>query len=90
MWMTRTVSPLERGQKVHSIMKVTTFQGVVENGQIRLPVDAILPENATVYVVIPDPGQPGIPRVVSPRLAHPEQASDFQMELIEGTSNAGS
>ncbi|MCW3096983.1 MAG: hypothetical protein JWL77_2601 [Chthonomonadaceae bacterium] len=35
-------------------MSVATFQGVVENGQVRLPSDVHLPENATVYVVVPD------------------------------------
>ena len=35
-------------------MSVATFQGVVENGQVRLASDVRLPENATVYVVVPN------------------------------------
>ena len=35
-------------------MSVATFQGVMENGQVRLPSDVRLPESATVYVVVPD------------------------------------
>jgi len=35
-------------------MSVVTFQGVVENGQIRLSRDVHLPESATVYVIVPD------------------------------------
>ena len=35
-------------------MPVATFQGVVENGQVRLASDIRLPESATVYVVVPD------------------------------------
>jgi hypothetical protein len=35
-------------------MSVATFQGVVENGQVRLANDVRLPESATVYVVVPD------------------------------------
>ncbi len=35
-------------------MSVTTFQGTVENGQIRLAADVQLPERAKVYVVVPD------------------------------------
>lgn len=35
-------------------MPVTTFQGTIENGQVRLPANANLPEKATVYVVVPD------------------------------------
>lgn len=35
-------------------MSVTTFRGTIENGQVRLPANANLPEKATVYVVVPD------------------------------------
>ncbi len=35
-------------------MSVTTFQGTVKNGQIRLAADVQLPERAKVYVVVPD------------------------------------
>ena len=35
-------------------MPVTTFQGTVENGQVRLAGDVHLPENAKVYVVVPE------------------------------------
>ncbi len=35
-------------------MSVTTYQGTVENGQIRLAGDIHLPENAKVYVVVPE------------------------------------
>jgi hypothetical protein len=36
------------------LMPVRTFQGTVENGQVRLADDVHLPENAKVYVVVPD------------------------------------
>jgi hypothetical protein len=35
-------------------MGVRTFEGIVEQGQIRLPATVRLPERAKVYVVIPD------------------------------------
>ena len=35
-------------------MAVATFQGTVEDGQVRLAADVQLPEHATVYVVVPD------------------------------------
>lgn len=35
-------------------MSVTTYQGTVENGQVRLAGDIRLPENTRVYVVVPD------------------------------------
>ncbi len=35
-------------------MAISTFEGIVENGQIRLRDDVTLPEHTKVYVVIPD------------------------------------
>ncbi len=34
-------------------MQVTTFQGVIENGQIQFDDDIDLPEKTRVYVVVP-------------------------------------
>ncbi|HEX3035860.1 MAG TPA: hypothetical protein VHT73_12165 [Thermodesulfobacteriota bacterium] len=63
-------------------MKVTTFEGVVENGQIRLPANVRLPEKAKVYVVIPDVEVETVAYIGSPRLVHPEQSADFKKEVI--------
>ena len=68
-------------------MKVATFEAVVENGQIRLTDSVRLPEKARVYVVIP--GVPSATYIGSPRLARPEQAADFEKEVIEGDLDAG-
>lgn len=68
-------------------MHETMFQGRVENGQIKLPAGVQLPENAVVYVVIPETGRPPA-YVGSPRLVHPEQAADFSMEVVEGPCDA--
>ncbi|HKI05063.1 MAG TPA: hypothetical protein VKK31_23995 [Thermoanaerobaculia bacterium] len=70
-------------------MKVTTFEGFVENGQVRLPVSIRLPEKAKVYVVVPDVEVPSASYVGSPRLVHPEQAADFEKEVVEDGWNAG-
>jgi hypothetical protein len=69
-------------------MKVTTYQGIVENGQIRLPANVRLPEKAKVYVVIPDVEVRSVAYIGSPRLAHPEQAADFKKEVVEETRDA--
>jgi hypothetical protein len=63
-------------------MRVTTVEGTVENGQIRLPAHVRLPENAKVYVVIPGVEERPAAYVGSPRLAHPEQAIDFEKEVV--------
>ncbi len=66
-------------------MPVTTFEGFVEEGRIRLTGSAHLPEKTRVYVVVPDlePAAPAAPYIGSPRLAHPEQASLFVKEVVE-------
>ena len=63
-------------------MSMATFEAVVENGQIKLPENVHVPERTKVYVVIPDVDQPRAMRLMSPRLAHPEQAKDFKMTVI--------
>ena len=70
-------------------MSVTTFEGVVENGQIRLAANICLPEKAKVYVIIPNGAVPPPALVASPRLVHPEEAIAFKMEMIQETPNAG-
>ena len=70
-------------------MSVTTFEGVVENGRIRLAADICLPEKAKVYVIIPNGALPPPALMASPRLARPEEAIDFKMEMIQDpTSDA--
>jgi hypothetical protein len=59
-------------------MSVATIEGIIENGQVRLPPGTQLPEQAKVFVVIPGLVQSAVRvAVYSPRLAHPEQAADF-------------
>jgi hypothetical protein len=69
-------------------MGVTTIEGVIENGRIRLPATVRLPERAKVYVIIPDVEVQSVAYIGSPRLVHPEQAADFIKEVIEEPSDA--
>ena len=65
-------------------MSVTTYEGVVEDGRIKLSEDVLIPESTRVYVVVPDArDQPGPYRISSPRLASPADASDFVMQVAE-------
>ncbi len=66
-------------------MRITTFEGIVDNGQIRLLGNIRLPDNAKVYVIVPDIK---FAEIHSPSLLHPEQAADFKLEIIEEKSNA--
>jgi hypothetical protein len=70
-------------------MKGVTYEGVVENGCVHVPAGVTLPEKAKVYIVIPEVIEIETPRVAhipSPRLARPEQASDFVKEVFETQS----
>ena len=69
-------------------MQVTTYEGIVENGLIRLKTKVSLPNKTKVYVIIPELETQKTVRVVSPRLVHPEQAIDFKKEVIEEAPNA--
>ena len=68
-------------------MAVKTFEGVVKKGQI--PADLRLPDNTRVYVVVPDAEDTQKAHVLSPHLAHPEQAADFKKEVVEVAPDAG-
>jgi len=70
-------------------MTVTTYEGVVEKGKIRLKAGVKLPENAKVYVIVPDlkmDEQKAI-RMPTPRLAIREQAAEFKMTVTEVEPN---
>lgn len=65
-------------------MSAEMFEGVVEQGHIKLNSEVRLPEGTKVYIVVPgvEVVSQGV-RLHSPRLAHPEQAVDFAMEVVE-------
>ena len=70
-------------------MPISTFEGIVENGQIRLCEKVALPEKTRVYVVIPDLETAPEAHIYSPHLVHPEQADDFAKQVIEVSADAG-
>lgn len=67
---------------------IFTIEGIIENGQIRLPGQLHLPEGARVFIIIPEMQMPEQSRIVSPRLAHPEQARDFELEVSVDSNHA--
>lgn len=64
-------------------MAITTYEGIVEKGKIRLKSGVKLPENVKVYVIVPDlqAQKKKTARVLTPRLTHRQQASDFKMKV---------
>jgi hypothetical protein len=69
-------------------MKVSTYEGTVENGQIKLSEAVRLPEHAKVYVVVPDVEEGSVLHFRSPRLTQPERAADFAKEVIKEARDA--
>ena len=69
-------------------MKIITYEAIMENGHIRLPEDAHIPDNTRVYVLVPSPELDGRVRLASPRLAHPQQAAAFAKEVEEEPEDA--
>ncbi|MDQ3254854.1 MAG: hypothetical protein M3R15_13260 [Acidobacteriota bacterium] len=70
-------------------MGVLTIEAIVDNGQIKLPSDVHLPEQAKVYVVVPDMKVDPTAHLFSPRLKNQNQAAEFEMQVIEESSNVG-
>ncbi|MGN6368381.1 MAG: antitoxin family protein [Phycisphaerae bacterium] len=60
---------------------ITTVEGIVENGAIRLRDPIELPDNTRVFVIIPDATPPA--QIRTPRLANPQQAADFRKQVLE-------
>lgn len=69
-------------------MTVTTYEGIVQNGCVHLPVDVMLPENSKVYVIVPGTEVPRTAHIRSPRLADPSRAPFFKLEVTKEETDA--
>jgi hypothetical protein len=75
-------------------MAVQTYEGIVENGQVRLRGNATLPEGAKVYLVVtpeilihlPIPPAGQVVRIASPRVVG--KRPDLMVEIIRDQSRA--
>jgi hypothetical protein len=70
-------------------MNTSPIEGIVENGQIRVLGDVVLPENARAYIFFPAVGSSLPIHLPTPRLAHPEQARDFVKQVSDVSVDAG-
>ncbi len=68
-------------------MKLVTYEGIIENGQVQLPENISLPEKTKVYVIVPEVQPQAVPHLRSPRLKYPEQATDFEKKVILEVNN---
>lgn len=64
-------------------MSIATYEGVVEQGLIKLKNGLRLREKTTVYVVVPEPQTIAPPTIYTPRLANSQQADEFKMKAAE-------
>ena len=70
-------------------MSITTYQGTVENGQVKLSRDVNLPENAKVYVVVPDGGSATTCGKIDLAELVARMPSDYQVREEEFGTRAG-
>ena len=63
------------------------YECTVANGQITLPAGIHVPKNCRAWLTIREEAERRPARIHSPRLAHPEQAKQFGME-VEDVSDA--
>lgn len=63
--------------------KLETYEGVIENGRVKLSGDVGIPENTRVYVLVPGSDSASIANIPSPRLANPAQQKEFEKRVIE-------
>jgi hypothetical protein len=68
-------------------MSVTTFEGVVENGLVRLRAGVVLPEQQTVFVVVPNAIPPATRKLPGVRLTNPDDAAKFEMKVSWGETS---
>ncbi len=64
-------------------MSIKAYEGFIKNGRVELTANVRLPEKTRVYVIIPVAQAERTVRAQSPRLANPEEAIDFEMEVTE-------
>ena len=69
-------------------MKIRTYEAIIENGQVRLPENAYIPDNTKVYVIVPPSEFASRVRLASPRLARAEDSAAFAKEVEEEPEDA--
>jgi len=66
---------------------LTYYEAEVDQDKIILTNNVRLPHKSKVYVVVPDIKLTKIAHIFSPRLARPEQAADFVLQVTEEPDN---
>ena len=69
-------------------MALATFEGTIENGQIRLYEKVKLPEHTRAYVVIAELVLTPQSHIVTPRFANPEHTGRFAKGVVAVSGDA--
>jgi len=69
-------------------MQIPPSEATVENGRLACPEAVQLPEQEIIHILLPELQENRKYRMMSPRLAHPEQAAEFVKEVVEETPDA--
>jgi hypothetical protein len=69
--------------------KLATHRGDAESKHVSFPADTVVAEQTLSEVVVLDDERLTAACVVSPHLADPGQARDFQKQVIEDATEAG-
>ncbi len=68
-------------------MSVESFEGIVENGLIRLPEHLSLPDKTKVFIVVPNEAS-SVAKIPSPHLVDPSRIVDFEKKIIDENTDA--
>lgn len=69
-------------------MERMTFEGITDQGHIRLLADVELPDQTRLYVTVATTVLHQQVHLRSPRLVHAKQVADFQLDVSEDEADA--
>lgn len=67
-------------------MSISTYEATIEDGQIHLPADVVIPKGSRVFVVVAE--EPQRPLIRSPRLKNAADAKDFLKTVVKDSHDA--
>lgn len=69
-------------------MNSAAYDAVVEDGQIRLPDNTVLPDRTRVIVIVPAHDEPASssPRIPSPRLSNPADLNELRKTVVDDSN----
>ena len=63
--------------------KLPPYEGSIEDGRVKLPPDAGIPDRIRMRVVVRNHEAISVASIVNPHLANREKAKDFEKSIIQ-------